>query len=70
MADPGIGGGGGGGGGGVAPARVWQGVGRSNRRGRPGEAGTPPAQPGSAVSSTTGVWGEEANAFCVETHRR
>ena len=32
MADPGFGRGGGG-----APARVWQGVGRSSRRGRPGE---------------------------------
>ena len=35
--------------GGGAPARVWQGVGRSSRRGRPGrvrEGGTPPAQLG------------------------
>ena len=49
MADPGIGRGRGGGGGGGAPARVWQGVGRSSRRDRPGEGaggGTAPAQLG------------------------
>ena len=45
MADPGIGRGGGGGGG--APARVWQVVGRSSRRGRPGEGagGGHPSRP-------------------------
>ena len=41
VADPGIGRGGG------APARVWQGVGRSSRRGRPGEGagGGHPSRP-------------------------
>ena len=41
MADPGIGRGGG------APARVWQWVGRSSRRGRPGEGaeGGHPSRP-------------------------
>ena len=36
-----------GGGGGGAPARVWQGVGRSSRRGRPGEGagGGHPSRP-------------------------